>query len=162
MTLYFLRHADAAWDAASDFVRPLTPKGIAQAEKMASFCDKHGLVPSPIWHSPYLRAAQTAKILHARFPSSRIAEKPWLGCGMSPASLCDQINASGELSENSSLFLVGHEPDFSQSIEALLGIQGGGVNIRKASLTSLELSFPVMPGTACLDFSLPVKFVGIS
>lgn len=159
MLLYFLRHADAANHAASDFLRPLTPKGITQAEKVADFCASQSLLPDFIYHSPYLRAAQTAKILHSRFPATPIQEEPILGCGMTPSSLCDRINALRELSDHSSLFLVGHEPDFSQSIETLLGITGGYINIRKASLTCLEIPPPFSPATACLHFSLPVKFL---
>ena len=55
--------------------------------------------------------------------------------------------------------LVGHEPDFSQFAAFLLGLPTNqAINIRKASLTLLELDV-FRAGAALLQFSIPCKLM---
>jgi phosphohistidine phosphatase len=65
MQLYLIRHAHAL-DAPDDFSRPLSSRGRAQVESLARHCRAHDLLhPAEVWHSPLLRARQTAQGLAA-------------------------------------------------------------------------------------------------
>ena len=64
MSLYVIRHAHAgsrsAWQE-DDFVRPLSAKGLLQAQAIAERIAP--LKPSVLWTSPYLRCQQTLEPL---------------------------------------------------------------------------------------------------
>ena len=61
MQLYLIRHAHAL-DAPDDFSRPLSSRGHAQVESLARYCRAHDLLhPEELWHSPLLRARETAQ-----------------------------------------------------------------------------------------------------
>ena len=63
-TLYLVRHAHAT-AFQPDSERPLSVKGKKQIERISSALREKGLIePSAIWHSPYLRAIETATLLH--------------------------------------------------------------------------------------------------
>ena len=58
--LYLIRHADAA-PGEMDAERPLTAKGLDQVLRMSRFLKTAGIEPPrEIWHSPLVRARQTA------------------------------------------------------------------------------------------------------
>ena len=57
------------------------------------------------------------------------------------------------------MLLVGHEPDFSDTIAALLGLADpDALNIRKASLTGIELS-GFTAGAGRLQLLVPVRLM---
>lgn len=62
--LYLLRHAKSDWkkEAAADFERPLSKRGISDAPRMAAWLAKQANMPETIISSPALRAYQTALI----------------------------------------------------------------------------------------------------
>src|SRR5438552_3615831 len=64
--IYFLRHADAgdlkAWRGDDD-ARPLSAKGVGQAERLGTFLASVGFAPDAILSSPKLRATQTAELI---------------------------------------------------------------------------------------------------
>jgi phosphohistidine phosphatase SixA len=156
MIVYFLRHADAEPDAARDFDRKLTPKGLEQAEKAGKFLVRLGLIPSLILASPVVRARQTAKIVSQRLGDAGLVEGPWLACGMSPESCLRELAA---YEQNESVMLVGHEPDFSGTIATLIGLSDPDhLNIRKASLTAVDLP-ALSPGAGQLQFLLPSRLM---
>ena len=118
MQLYLLRHANADTIAARDDDRPLSEKGLAQAEKVARFCQEQGLEASFILSSPILRADQTARALAKRL-RSKLVIVPWLACGMRPEEALKELLA---YAHESAVFLVGHEPDFWSNMRLLLKI----------------------------------------
>jgi phosphohistidine phosphatase len=60
--LYLVRHADAI-DLANDDERTLSPRGREQTRRLAAFLRAGELeAPAEIWHSPLVRARQTAEI----------------------------------------------------------------------------------------------------
>ncbi|WP_052262105.1 SixA phosphatase family protein [Pseudoalteromonas luteoviolacea] len=63
-TLRLVRHAKSSWKNSSldDFDRPLKPKGVARAKKLAATLGS--LPDTQIMTSPAKRAIATAKILH--------------------------------------------------------------------------------------------------
>ena len=152
MMLYFLRHAEAEPDHADDYHRKLTPKGVEQTEKVGKFCARNGLIPELILSSPVIRARQTAEGVAKKLGGVEILECPWIACGMAPATLINELACFAKFA---SLFVVGHEPDFSESIAHLTG---GAINVRKASLTLIDLP-SLRAGAGELQFSVPVRLM---
>jgi phosphohistidine phosphatase len=155
MQLYLLRHADADTPAPSDDARALSEKGIDQAKKVARFCEAHDMHVSLILTSPLRRAHETAKPVAAALRAELLVA-PWLASGMHPHAALEELRA---YRSQSSVMLVGHEPDFSQFAAHLLGLPTNqAIHVRKASLTLLEIDV-FRAGAACLQFSLPVKLM---
>ncbi len=156
MILLFLRHAEAEPFASSDESRPLTPKGLEQAEKVGKFLLRNGILPDLILTSPVRRARETAEIVAEKLRQPAPVICPWLACGMTPAICFDEMTAYRSFSQ---VLLVGHEPDFSGVIGELLGCRGAGnIRVRKASLTVLELS-SLRAGQGELQFAIPVRLM---
>lgn len=59
MQVFIMRHGDAALDAASDAVRPLTHCGIDETRQMATWLKSQRVAIDHVLASPYLRAEQT-------------------------------------------------------------------------------------------------------
>ncbi|TCO85244.1 phosphohistidine phosphatase SixA [Chthoniobacter flavus] len=155
MLLYLLRHADADTVAASDDARALSEKGIDQAQKVARFCEAHDMQLSLILTSPLRRAHETAKPMAAAL-RAELMIVPWLASGMHPEAALEELRA---YRSQTSVMLVGHEPDFSQLAAHLLGLPtNNAIHVRKGSLTLLELDV-FRAGAATLQFSLPCKLM---
>lgn len=155
MLLYFLRHAEAEAEAevTTDFDRRLTPKGLEQAEKVGKFCVRFGLIPDVILSSPVVRAEQTARAVSGRLDGREIVLERWIACGMAPAACLDGLGAYAKFEH---VMIVGHEPDFSETISELTG--GSAVNVRKASLTAVAMP-RLRAGAGRLEFSVPVRLM---
>jgi len=156
MVLFFLRHAEAESASSSDFERRLTPKGLDQAEKVGKFCVRNGLLPDVILSSPLVRARQTAEAVANQLGASEPIIEKWIACGMFPEVCQRELSAYSQFSQ---VLLVGHEPDFSQTIAFFLGLPGGfSLHVRKSSLTCVDCS-DLRPGKGRLEFSLPVRLM---
>ena len=155
MELYLLRHADADTAALSDDARRLSDKGVAQAGKVARFCEAHQISPEVVLSSPVRRAHETAQIVCAHL-RRELKICRWLACGMTPVAALEGLQEYAMLE---SAMIVGHEPDFSQLVAHLIGTPDGEhIRVRKASLTSLEL--PVLAASGgLLQFSVPCRFM---
>jgi phosphohistidine phosphatase len=59
--LWLLRHAKSSWDDEElpDIDRPLAPRGVRSAERMARYLDERSIRPELVLCSPALRARQT-------------------------------------------------------------------------------------------------------
>ena len=109
MQLYLIRHAHAL-DGAVDEARPLSSKGRAQVRRLAAFLrGSDAFAPAEIWHSPLMRARETAGLLarHLKLGVQRrdVAD-------LTPAADPHRIlrRFAGEAR---SLALVGHDPHLS-------------------------------------------------
>jgi phosphohistidine phosphatase len=155
MHLYLLRHADADTVAESDDARCLSEKGLAQAKKVARFCEAHDLHPDVVLSSPLRRAHETAIIVSAHL-RVELSVQHWLASGMHPELAERELRANRE---RPSLMIVGHEPDFSGLIAHLIGLPtSDSIIVRKASLTCLEVE-SFRPGASFLDFSIPCRMM---
>ncbi len=155
MLITFLRHATAEEHtlAKADADRALTDKGAKQVKRLADFCARNQLLPTKLFCSPVLRAQQTANLLHdhlADCPAAHSAD--WLSIGAAPDQIKDQLKLLANQGADD-VWLVGHEPDFSQCIAELLNTPANVLCIKKASLTRLELDFAA-PHSATLLWSL--------
>jgi len=155
MLVLFLRHAEAEADLEDDFSRRLTAKGRDQADRVARFIARNGLVPETLLTSPVTRAKQTAQIVAQRLHDCKVVEQAWLACGMTPETCAQQLAA---MPDKSVVLLAGHEPDFSESIGWLLGAAPDSIKIRKASLTAVDTR-DFHQGGAELQFSVPVRLM---
>lgn len=155
MLLYLLRHADADTVAESDDARCLSEKGLAQAKKVARFCEAHDLHPALILSSPVRRAHETALIVSAHL-RAELEVAPWIACGMNPERAVEELR---DHRRHESVMIVGHEPDFSRLAAYLLGLPGEDrITVRKASLTLLDVESFRGAG-AQLQFSLPCRLM---
>ncbi len=154
MNLYILRHANADTDAPTDDARELSEKGREQAKSVAKFCARHGIRPDVIFSSPLIRAQQTARPV-AKELGMEVTTARWLACGAEPEGILSQL---ATVKGGAAAMLVGHQPDLGELIGHLLGTAGDSINVRKASLTHIEVLVPRKAGGR-LEFSLPSRLM---
>lgn len=137
LRLYFLRHGKALSRAEwrdDDGLRPLTPEGEAEVREVGSRLAAMGLRPELIVSSPLARARRTAELVaEALGMADDVAVDERLAPGCDRAALSDVIAEHGPLG---SLMVVGHEPDFSDTIGALTG---GRVVCKKGGLARVDV-----------------------
>ena len=153
MDLILLRHGKAENTGVDgDFSRALVEKGREQARRAGKLLMAGGVLPDIVLTSPLLRARQTADEFcqAAGIPGAVI--QGWLGCGMSPETAMDELAAFRDFKR---VAIVGHEPDFSQLIQWILGAIGGSIEIRKGTIASVEVTPPSRHGT--LIYLIPPK-----
>lgn len=155
--LLFVRHAHAGnalgWDGPDD-LRPLTAKGLRQATRLGGLLAAADIHPDVLLSSARLRAVQTAEVLSAALScpvqlDARLAE------GLSLDNLrliVEEASGAGQL------MLVGHDPDFSDLVSALVGAP---IAVRKGALVRIEVdaSGPA-PGAGILRWLIPPEALG--
>lgn len=121
--IIFLRHGQAEDDdGAGDAARPLTAKGVEQAELAGRALARLDLVPDLCLTSPRVRAAETARLACAELGLDPVVESA-LGDG--------DFQAEALAGDIGTVLLVGHEPTFSSEVARLTG---GSVRMRKGGL----------------------------
>jgi len=155
MQLLLLRHGKAETrnsDNPTDFSRALLQKGIDQARNAARLLREADLLPDLVLCSPLIRTRQTADefTLAACIPGA--VNQSWLACGMEPETALAELSGFSDFEK---VMIVGHEPDFSLLIQYVLGATGENVEVRKGSLTCLEINPP--SAKAILRFLIPFK-----
>lgn len=132
MKLFLLRHAEAE-NSSPDELRPLTAFGRQSVADLASFIeDRIRLDIGAIWHSPLLRAKETAVLFRETAGlNAPLLETSGLGPWDEPPKIIKRIEA-----QEKKLLLVGHNPHFEALTATLLGLDPGRtpVNVPKASL----------------------------
>ncbi len=115
-----------------------------------------GLTPDVILSSPLVRAEQTARCVAKRLGGAEVVVERWIASGMGAEDFFEGIAGYAKLT---SVFLVGHEPDFSETISAALGVTNStAIQVRKASLTTVDF-YSLRPGAGRLQFSIPVRLM---
>lgn len=120
MILYLVRHAIAHERDADkwpdDSRRPLTEKGAAKFRKVARVVREMKIEVDECLSSPFLRAWQTAEILHeeARWPAP--VELNAMQPDGTPAGVVKALSSH----EGNTLAVVGHEPSMSELLAHLL------------------------------------------
>jgi phosphohistidine phosphatase len=151
MNLIILRHGKAE-DSHSDgdFSRALVEKGRKQARRAAKLLVANESLPDIVLTSPLVRARQTADEFcqTAGIPGATI--QSWLACGMTPEIAMNELEAFRDFK---CVAIVGHEPDFSQLIEWLLGANQSSIEIKKGAIVGLQINPPTRSGT--LQFLIP-------
>lgn len=139
MELLVIRHAkaEAHGHPQGDAARALVPKGEEQAARIGRFLRRTRRLPDVVLTSPLVRAQQTAEGVCAAAELPTPVVQPWLACGLDPESAVRELAAFTRFER---VALVGHEPDLSSLIGWLLGSTGATIEVKKASVTGLELS----------------------
>ncbi len=153
MHLILLRHGKAEdTSAGGDFSRALAGKGREQARRAARQLANAGVLPDIVLTSPLLRARQTADEFceTAGMPGPVI--QSWLASGMHPETALAELTAFSEFKR---VAIVGHEPDFSNLIEWILGARSGGIEVKKGMIACVRLTPPGRVGT--LAYLIPPK-----
>ena len=130
--LWMLRHADAA-DGLPDDERPLTDRGVAQAENAGRALERLGIGIDACLSSPKLRALQTAQYACAPLGLEVTVDRRLSG---EPFDVEDLVAGLGDV------LIVGHDPSFSLTLHDLTGAQarmrkGGLAAIHKGELITL-------------------------
>lgn len=138
MILYFLRHGlagdRAEWDG-DDRLRPLTKKGEKNVALSAEMMDAIIRDLDEMITSPLVRARQTAEIVADEFGMQEaMVEDERLAPGFNLEKLAEIVK---DYPNAEALMLVGHEPDFSETISKLIG--GGNILCRKGGLARVDL-----------------------
>jgi len=136
MELYFFRHGhaeDAQGPDFDDFARKLTDKGIERTQAAGRALHKLGVKPVRIYTSPRLRARQTAEILANELGLVPEAREE-LNFGFNPHLIPALIN---DIPNDTAVMLVGHEPDLSITVGAL--VEGGEIEMKKGGMARVDL-----------------------
>lgn len=115
--LIIMRHGKSDWstDAATDFDRPLTKRGLKAAVSMGIWLKKHKYLPDRIVCSPALRAKLTAQNVCKQFKKS---PKIIWDDRVYDAELEDLLEVIGSHAKRSkTMLLIGHNP----GLNSLLG-----------------------------------------
>ena len=153
MQLFLLRHGDAEPFRTDDASRALTPAGEEQSNRAGKFLQSRGVQPDLIFHSPLLRAKQTASLIHTRFPSAAMKETEHLTPSSDQRQLLQEFNGTGY---RNAFFCVGHEPFLSALISFLsTGSRNAHIAFGTGSLACLHISLPFEPESGKLLWLLP-------
>jgi phosphohistidine phosphatase len=156
MHLHLLRHGDAgdplAWDGP-DTRRPLSDRGVEQAERLGAHLKAVGFPAMPFLTSPKVRASQTATRV-ATAVGGKVVVEARLAGALDPDAIEAILSAHGDPER---VVLVGHDPDFSELLATLIGAPE--VPMRKGALARIAIERPIQPGTGILRFLLPPNLV---
>jgi len=159
--LLVIRHAIAedriafAHSHKDDSARPLTEEGRAKMARVAEGLKE--IVPEldVLATSPFKRAADTAEIIAKAYDGMKIERVPELAPGGGVERFLGWL--SGQHGQET-IAVVGHEPDLSRIVCALLASANGPfLELRKGAACLLELPGPVKVGSATLDWLLGPK-----
>ncbi len=112
MLLYLVRHAHAVGEDENPS-RPLSARGRADLARLSRFFAGSGcFAPAQIWHSPLLRARETAdELLRRLAPDAVVVETPGLLPEDDSRELAERLALHP--TDRGNLALVGHEPHLS-------------------------------------------------
>jgi phosphohistidine phosphatase len=131
MRLYLFRHAQASDNAATDFDRALTKRGRKCTHTAAQVMARLGVAPEVIASSPRLRARQTARIIADELDLPlEIHEELDFGFNPQVAALLARQTFPADV------MLVGHNPSFTEVVEA---ITGAAVAFKKGALARIDV-----------------------
>ncbi len=123
--LWLLRHADAA-SGSPDSERPLTERGVRQAQAAGRALERLGASIDVCLTSPKLRALETARLA---------AERIGVEVRVEPRLSGEPFDAHEIVDGLGSVLLVGHDPAFSLTLHDLTGAQA---RMRKGGLAGVE------------------------
>jgi phosphohistidine phosphatase len=144
--LHLLRHADAGdpmvWHGP-DADRPLSDKGRRQAERLGRLLVAAGFATDAIISSPKVRAVQTAEGV-ATALGLEIQVDDRLAGGLDGSSVAELLAAAGDPRRP---VLVGHDPDFSWLLSALVGAE---IGMKKGAMARVDVAGEFTEGAGTL------------
>ncbi|WP_109407168.1 phosphohistidine phosphatase SixA [Proteus faecis] len=110
MQIFIMRHGEAAIDAASDALRPLTDRGKSESIKMAEWMTKQGHTIDYVLVSPYLRAQQTLDAVKVDLAlPSKVETDDGLIPGGNPSHIAHYLRALGDAGYKN-ILVISHLP----------------------------------------------------
>lgn len=110
MQIFIMRHGEAALDAASDALRPLTERGKSESIKMAEWMTKQGHTIDYVLVSPYLRAQQTLDAVKTDLAlPNKIETEDGLIPGGNPSHVAHYLRALGDTGYKN-ILVISHLP----------------------------------------------------
>ncbi|MFN8133473.1 MAG: histidine phosphatase family protein [Solirubrobacteraceae bacterium] len=132
--LWLLRHGEAEpHGAREDAARQLTGRGERQARDAGAALAGLGVAFDAVYTSPRVRAADTARLACEVLGVEPAVHEP-LSAGFGARDALELL--AGE-SEDARVLIVGHEPDFSQTVHDLTG---GRVDIKKGGVAGVRVA----------------------
>jgi len=149
-TIYLVRHAKSSWNnpALSDFERPLSRRGMADAQRVASELAHRQWVPEKMIASPAQRAKQTCYAFceGVNCPPENVTWEPAL-YGAYTITVLQQLTHLPEALN--SVMLIGHNPAMEDCLEHLCDAalleklrQANGKLFTTANVARLRFSAP--------------------
>jgi len=157
MEIYILRHGIAVDRGTpgykKDGDRPLTEDGVQKIRQVAEAMLAMELKFDLILSSPYVRAAETAKIVAGELDEEVTFTNFLLPEG-NPLELIREINDN----KPQSVLLVGHEPDLSRLMSLLIsGDSEAAIELKKGGLSKLTAEKLMFGQCATLHWLLTPK-----
>ena len=138
-------HAESQKPGQPDLARPLSPRGIVEAEAAGLWLREKAVLPARILCSPALRAEQTLE--HALGAVSATSEPR-----IYEASAGELIALIDDNADAPRLLLVGHNPGFETLVALLATGQSGDFRgVPPAGVVWFEIDGAVEPGAGRLE-----------
>lgn len=145
--LYLVRHAKSDWNApySRDFTRPLSKRGLKDAERMGKKLAELNWLPQKILCSTAERTQQTGEILcrNAMINTNIIVNESAI-YEASVSALVNLIVSTAESTQ--SLMLIGHNPSIEMLLLALchneISAQANGKVVTTGNIAKVSLSTP--------------------
>jgi phosphohistidine phosphatase len=132
-TLYLLRHAKSSWanPALPDPERPLAPRGLRDAKRIAEHFGRLGIAPALVLCSSAVRTQETLDLLRPTLAEAAVQVEEQL-YGAPSETLLERIRSVPDAV--GSVLLIGHNPGL-QDLALVLASRG-------AELKRVEAKFP--------------------
>ncbi len=156
MNIYLVRHGDAEKAAIGkkDFDRELTSSGKAKMTNAASAWKSIIENFDCIYSSPLIRALQTAEIVAGVYniTDNLITDKK-LTPGCRVESIIEIANSTGK----EDIVFVGHQPDFSEILSALISNKEANIEFKKGAVAKVVFGTKARAGRGTLEFLIPAS-----
>lgn len=159
MILYLVRHgiAEDVSESGRDSDRRLTDEGTRRTVMVAKGVNRLGLDLDRIVSSPYIRARQTAEIFAqiCEFDDEILYDTRLVPFSRFDA-VCDLIQ---ENSDAYSMMFAGHQPSMGEIISGLVGDSRLEIEVKKASITCVDIYRMKPRPTGTLLWSMPPRVI---
>jgi phosphohistidine phosphatase len=114
-TLHLLRHAKSSWDdeTLTDHERPLSPRGIRDAKRIAKHLGTLGAPPDVVLCSSAVRTRQTLDLVKSSLGEAAVHVEEGL-YGASAEALLERLHAIPDSAH--SALVIGHNPGLEQLV----------------------------------------------
>ncbi len=156
MNLYLVRHADAenTQPGKKDEDRRLTKEGKERIKGAADSWIYFITRLDFICTSPYTRAVETAEIVAKSFEYDKeIIRDGVLSSGSYIKDIIELVNSLG----GNDIMVVGHQPDLSEYVSALISSNGALVDFKKAAIAKVSFNGKANLAKGYLEYLIPAN-----
>ena len=162
MDLYIVRHAWAAESNDSlwpdDGMRPLTAEGRERFARVVKKLVGCGMTPGVIGSSPLVRCIDTAQLLAAALDGTKVVELDELRPGSDLQGLLRWT--ARQAAKHPQIAWVGHAPDVSRLVAALIGDGGSLIHFAKGAAAAIRFDGEPTVGAGELQWLATAKLLG--